>query len=75
MDPAADKYLRPEPGYSILDIGCGPGDILQYLPSINYVGFDINRKCIEAARRRFGDKGTFFTNQTSTEVLRKNPLT
>jgi len=47
-----DKYVEPAPGSRILEIGCGPGNIARYLADYDYVGFDLNSKYIEAARRR-----------------------
>ena len=45
----------------VIDIGCGTGDILQYLPHhVSYVGFDRNAAYIEAARRRFPDRDACF---------------
>src|SRR5208283_593511 len=53
-------YLRPRPGDRILDIGCGPANILNFLPEdIEYVGFDASPEYINSARRRFGSRGTF----------------
>jgi 2-polyprenyl-3-methyl-5-hydroxy-6-metoxy-1,4-benzoquinol methylase len=45
----ASEYLRG----TVLDIGCGPADITQYLPnqSIKYVGVDVNKKEIEALKQ------------------------
>lgn len=57
--PACFKTLVSEcvpPGGDnrILEIGCGPGTILPFLPSTrNYVGFDLNPSYIERARARF----------------------
>jgi SAM-dependent methyltransferase len=54
------EYVRAVPGEKILDIGCGPGDILEDLPAVDYLGFDINAKYVEAAQKRFGHRGRFF---------------
>jgi len=53
------EHIRPQPGDRILDIGCGPGDILDYLPDIEYVGVDIDAGYIEHARSRYGHLGRF----------------
>ncbi|MBT9588472.1 class I SAM-dependent methyltransferase [bacterium] len=47
----------------VLDVGCGPADLLDFLPNVDYVGFDPNPDYVAAARRRFGDHGTFFQQQ------------
>jgi|SRR5271157_1186325 len=47
------EYLSPSNGARILEIGCGPGTILPYLPQSEYVGFDLNSEYIERARSRF----------------------
>lgn len=53
------EYAKPVPGEKILDLGCGPADILRYLPEVNYTGFDLSPEYIHAARERFGSKGRF----------------
>ena len=56
-----DEILRPFSGASVLDIGCGTGSLLDCLPAdVEYVGFDSNRAYIDAAIRRYGDRGRFF---------------
>jgi len=52
-------YVRPRVGDRVLDIGCGPGDILEFLSDVNYLGIDLSPKYIAAARARFGSRGRF----------------
>ena len=47
------EYVKPNVGTRILDIGCGPGDIFEFLPSTEYLGFDVNQDYIQAAKSRF----------------------
>ena len=56
--------IRPFAGANILDIGCGPADVLDYLPAtVNYWGFDISGRYITKARDRHGDRGRFFAKE------------
>lgn len=54
------EYVKPLPGEKVLDIGCGPADILNVLPAVNYTGLDISPEYISSARARFGSKGRFY---------------
>lgn len=53
------QVVQPHSGQRILDVGCGTASILARLAFVDYVGIDHNEEYIEAARRRFGDKGSF----------------
>jgi len=53
------EYIKPTNGCAVLDVGCGPVAILDFLPSVKYVGLDHNPKYIAAATKKFGAKGTF----------------
>jgi len=61
------EYIRPVPGAHILDLGCGPGTMLEHLPNIRYTGIDFNESYIVAAQKRYGSRGTFILGNV-TEV-------
>lgn len=65
------EFVRPFAGCRVLDIGCGPGDILAYLPESigEYTGFDMNPQYIEAARRRWGARGRFHCEKVEAATL------
>ena len=58
-----DTYVRPTPGMRVLDLGCGPGDLVTYLPGVHYTGIDLSGAYIESALRTYGDKGRFFVGR------------
>lgn len=63
-------HIRPEAAQRILDIGCGPADILAWLPEeVAYVGFDESRTYVRAAERRFGGRGTFRCARVTRELV------
>jgi len=53
------NHIRPHLGSRILDIGCGTARILDYLPTVEYYGFDQSQIYINAAVRRYGGRGKF----------------
>lgn len=69
-----NQYVRPANGIRILDIGCGPGNILDHLPQVDYFGFDFNPSYIESATRRYGHRGQFFCQRVSeAQVFLEQP--
>lgn len=59
----AEEIIRTTPGQRILDIGCGTGEILRYLPQVEYLGIDLSPRYIRSAQDRFGDRGDFFVGK------------
>lgn len=48
-----EQYICPQEYDRILDIGCGTGKIVQYLPNVDYLGFDASQEYIKAAQAEF----------------------
>lgn len=55
-----EDYMEAKTGHIVLDIGCGPADVLDYLPQVQYWGFDISPEYIEQASRKHGSRGRFY---------------
>jgi len=54
------EMLNPAPGTRVLDIGCGVGASLRYIPAtVRYTGIDVSDAYINEARRRYGERGEF----------------
>ena len=53
------EHLRPHTGERILDIGCGPADVLRWLPPVDYTGVDPSELCIQACEQRHAGRGHF----------------
>lgn len=64
-----ETAIRPQAGFRILDIGCGPADILKDLPSVDYHGFDPNSDYIDSARRKFGSRGQFQVQSVEERLI------
>lgn len=60
------NHVRAKPGDKIIDIGCGPAQVLPWLPDVEYLGFDVNPSYIASAKRTHGDKGTFVVGDTKS---------
>jgi SAM-dependent methyltransferase len=53
------RHLRPQVNDVIVDIGCGPAEIFDYLPPVRYFGFDVNPNYVATANRRYSGRGEF----------------
>ena len=67
------KKIINKKNVKVLDIGCGPAEILEYLPKIKYFGYDINNDYISYAKKKFGDKGQFYCKKFTVNELKKIP--
>jgi SAM-dependent methyltransferase len=67
------NYVKPSPGMRILDVGCGPADILDYLPDVDYWGYDISEPYVAQAKARFGHRGRFNCQQLQLQDLAALP--
>ena len=66
----AREYARARPGDRVLDLGCGPGNLLAELPDgISYTGLDPSARYVEAARARYGTRGTFLQRTADRTVI------
>ena len=71
----SNLMIRARPMDRILDLGCGTAEILDFLPNIEYVGYDISPQYIDSAKRRFGSRGRFEARiVTEVEVARDAPF-
>ncbi len=62
-------YVRPLAGEKVLDVGCGPADVLQYLPDVQYTGIDISPEYVASAKERFGPARRFLCEDASKSSL------
>jgi SAM-dependent methyltransferase len=64
-----NEFIKARKGDRILDIGCGTGVLLDYLPDVDYVGFDMSERYIAACRRRYGHKGAFHQRELTADTV------
>lgn len=68
------EFVRPVPGMKLLDLGCGPGDLLDHLPvTVDYWGVDISETYIRHAQVKFGKRGNFACKLLTHEDLARLP--
>ncbi len=54
-----NDVIKPIHNMNVLDIGCGPADILELMPDVNYWGYDISEPYISHAKLKYGSRGNF----------------
>ena len=65
------QYLDVPPSARILDIGCGPGYVASFVPHSVYVGYDVEPRYIEYARRQYSSFGDFNLGEYTRRELEK----
>ncbi|MFQ5752897.1 MAG: class I SAM-dependent methyltransferase, partial [bacterium] len=65
-------YAPTKPGQRILDIGCGTGYVVEYLPNCEYIGFDTDKSYINYAKNRYGNAGNFYCQKFDDAAADKN---
>lgn len=70
-----EEFAKPKPGEQILDIGCGTGEIVDYLPENPYMGFDANPGYINTAKRlRKGNCSFHCSRVSKANVSEQGPF-
>jgi SAM-dependent methyltransferase len=71
-DRAITRYvedvLQPKADMKMLDVGCGPANVLAYLPPLDYTGIDLNGKHIAYARQRYPGRGRFIVGNAADDL-------
>ncbi len=63
------EIIKPKNGMYVLDIGCGPAEILDFLGNVNYWGFDISEAYINQAKAHYGKRAKFYCKYFSNQDL------
>ena len=66
------KYITKK-RVNVLDIGCGPAEILDSLPNVYYYGYDINHTYINYAKKKYGLRGKFYCKKFTKSEIKKLP--
>ena len=67
------NHIEPFPGAKILDIGCGPGSSIKYLPDyISYTGFDISADYIKKAKKKYPNKNFICSSVKDFSIEHQN---
>jgi SAM-dependent methyltransferase len=64
-------HIALQPEQKVVDVGCGTGSALEFLPLVNYFGFDPNPDYIRLARSRYGNRGEFFCGDAGSPQVRQ----
>jgi SAM-dependent methyltransferase len=66
-----EQYLDTPQGARILDMGCESGFVAAFVPQSTYVGYDMARRYIKYAQRRYSLLGIFNHGEYNRQELEK----
>jgi len=61
------QHVPARRGMRVLDIGCGPGYVADWLDGVSYVGLDTDPSYIDYANRKYAGKATFSCEMLTDE--------
>ena len=60
--------------FKVLDVGCGPAEILEYMPNIIYHGYDIDSRSINYAKKKYKSSNYhFYCKKLTSKEVKKLP--
>lgn len=60
------KYIPSDKPVRLLEIGCGPGKNLDYMPpNVEYVGCDLSEEYIAHATKKYGNRAKFYCSSVA----------
>jgi ubiquinone/menaquinone biosynthesis C-methylase UbiE len=63
------QYVKPFEGVKLIDVGCGTGNIIEYLPEhIDYKGYDISAAYIDSANKKYGHRASFAVGNAAESI-------
>ena len=63
------NYARYQNGERVLDVGCGPGYVIDYMPEVDYIGTDVDESYVAFARKKYGRIGEFHLMEIHAETI------
>lgn len=70
----AKHFWRATAGTRVVDVGCGTGEVLDYLPvGVRYVGFDLSAQYVARAQAKYPSRGEFLVGTAADFLATPDP--